>query len=551
MSASSVSLAASPVAVQARRQRTMGALLVCAVAALLILPTVGREYITTSDEARFVLIARDMLERGVWFDAIVREKHYRNKPPLYPWTIAAVARINGGVTETAAGLPVALAAMTAALATFLLGESLFDARAGVAAGLVLVTSHGFFQHSRETLPDMLVVAFVTLAAWAFWRSTEAADRRGWLVVFWIGVAMGCFAKGPVGLLPILPVAVWLWSESGLRGLQRLGSWTGGGVFAAITLVWVAPFVSLGASSFASDVVMRNWLWWYLGIPSPARIGNALVDGVVGLLPWTLLMLLAFPIAWRARRDPAVRYALAFAIIPLVVVLLAENQRRRYLLPVYLGVALIVAWWSTTRLEAAPTARRMLAWVGLIGVGVGALAWIGFSSDRFVSPSSWAVVPIVAALVGLAIALFVGLRQARVSILIGGVAAATLLLFSWAGHYHAAWVNRTQDFPALAARVERHARGGDVAVYGGRYFPLDFYLGRPLVRLRDPRQVNDYLRRPEAPTVVFDDRAWKALRDQIEPPIVELDVVRVRAWRMHIARRADAPATEPTVSSTPR
>ena len=78
-------------------------------------------------------------------------------------------------------------------------------------------------------------------------------------------------------------------------------------------------------------------------------------------------------------------------------------------------------------------------------------------------------------------------------------------------------------------MERHAQGKDVAVYGGRYFPLDFYLGRPLVRLRDVRQLDDYLKRPGAPPVVLDDRAWKVLRAQIEPPIVELDMVHVRAW----------------------
>src|SRR5262245_30177737 len=256
MSLSSVSVSASPVADRDRRHRTLGAIVVCAIAALLILPAVGRQHITTSDEARFVLIARDMLDRGVWFDAMVREKHYRNKPPLYPWTIVAVARAGGGLTETAASLPVAVAAV---FATFLLGASLFALRAGLAAGLIVVTSYGFFQHSREMLPAMLVVAFATLAAWAFWRSTEAADRRGWLVAFWVAVAMACFAKDPAGLLPILPAPVWLWSESGPRGLRRLGSWTSLAVFVAISLVWVAPLVSFGASSFAKDVVVRNWL----------------------------------------------------------------------------------------------------------------------------------------------------------------------------------------------------------------------------------------------------------------------------------------------------
>ncbi|HEX7788083.1 MAG TPA: glycosyltransferase family 39 protein, partial [Methylomirabilota bacterium] len=538
----------TPVADRDRRHRTLGALLVCAVATLLIVPAVGRQYITTSDEARFVLIARDMLDRGVWFDAVVREKHYRNKPPLYPWTIAAVARAGGGISETAAALPIALAAITAAVATFWLAESLFGVRAGIAAGLVLITSHGFFQHSREMLPDMLVVAFATLAAWTFWRSTDAPDRRGWLGAFWIAVAMGCFAKGPAGLLPVLPAAVWLWSEHGPRGLQRLASWAGLGAFGAISLVWIAPFLSFGASSFASDVVVNNWLSWYFGIPRPARLGNSALDAVVGFLPWTLPLLVALPVAWRARRDPAVRYALTCSIVPLLVVLLAENHRRRYLLPVYPGLALIIGWWATTRIDAAPAARRMVAWMGLAGVAVGVTVCLVKPPGWLVSPRSWAAVPLAVGAAALAVALFVGLRRARPGLLIGGVAGATLLLFGWTALDQAAWVNRTQDFPRLAARVERHARGGDVAVYGGRYFPLDFYLGRPLVRLRNPQQLNDFLRRAGAPSVVLDDRAWRSLRSLIEPPIVELDTLPVRAWKMRVVRRADAPG--PTVGLAP-
>ena len=51
MSVSSVSVAASPVADRDRRHRTLGAIVVCAIAALLILPAAGRQLLTTFDEA--------------------------------------------------------------------------------------------------------------------------------------------------------------------------------------------------------------------------------------------------------------------------------------------------------------------------------------------------------------------------------------------------------------------------------------------------------------------------------------------------------------------
>jgi 4-amino-4-deoxy-L-arabinose transferase-like glycosyltransferase len=517
------------------------------VAAALVMPAVGRQYITTSDEARFALIARDMLERGVWYDAIVREKHYRNKPPLYPWSITLFARLGHGVTEVAAGLPVALAAVTSVLGTFLLGERLFGLRAGIAAGLVLATSYGFFQHSLEILPDMLVLAFATLAGWAFWCSTGTPAHRGWLVLYWTALAMGCFAKGPVGIIPLLLAAAWLWTEGGLAALRRLWSWPGAVVFALITLAWVAPFVALGASTFASNVVVGNWLSWYLGLRSLESLGNTAEDIVMGLLPWTLLLPLAVPLAWRARRQPAVRYAWLTMVVPFVVVLLAANQRRRYLLVAYPGAALLVAWWATTQIKAAPAARHAHAWIGLAGAaaGIAALVWLGRASDWIVTAWSWQATPIYVALAGVGAGLFVGLRHGRADVLIGGTAAAALLLLGWTIHPYSAWVNRTQDFPELAARLERHARGGEAAVYGGRYFPLDFYLGRPLERLRDSEQFNAYLARPDAPLVVLDNRAWQLLKNQLERPVVELDIIRVRAWDMRIVRRADGAAGPPS------
>ena len=139
-----------------RLSRLQAGLLVSAVAAVLVLPPLGQRVIATSDEARFALLARDMLERGVWFDLQVRGRQYRNKPPLYPWSIAALSRPGGHVTEATAQAPVAVAAIGAVLFTFLLGDRLFSRHAGLWAALILATSYGFFAHSQLALPDMQI-----------------------------------------------------------------------------------------------------------------------------------------------------------------------------------------------------------------------------------------------------------------------------------------------------------------------------------------------------------------------------------------------------------
>src|SRR5262249_14110004 len=154
---------------------------------------------------------------------------------------------------------------------FLLGDRLFGHRAGVWAGLMLATSAGFFIHSQQILPDMLVLAFATTSAYAFWGSAREPGNRRALVGFYAALAFAIFAKGPVGFLPLLVVAVWLILEHGVRGLPRLWSPVGLAVFAVVTLAWLGPFLASGSQSFGENVVWEDWLAWYLARPAPRRI----------------------------------------------------------------------------------------------------------------------------------------------------------------------------------------------------------------------------------------------------------------------------------------
>src|SRR5436190_9032510 len=193
------------------------------LAAVLVVPPIGQRLIVTSHEARFALIAGDMLERGVWFHAQVRETPYRHKPPLHPWTIAAGAWLRGAVTEGAARLPSALATIATVLGTFLLADRLFHRRAGLWAGLIVATSYGVFAHSQMVVPDMLMIAFGVFAGYGFWRAVTGAGSRRALVAFYALLGLGVFVKGPAGLLPLAVAIAWLTSEHGVSGLRKLWS----------------------------------------------------------------------------------------------------------------------------------------------------------------------------------------------------------------------------------------------------------------------------------------------------------------------------------------
>jgi 4-amino-4-deoxy-L-arabinose transferase-like glycosyltransferase len=117
---------------------------------------------------------------------------------------------------------------------------------------------------------MLVAAFTTAAAYAFWRYVSAPPGRLALAGFYTAVAFAVFSKGPIGLLPLLAAAIWLLTEHGPRGLVRLYSPAGLVIFAAVTLSWLGPFLSAGTGSFGETVLWGDWLSWSLGAGAGTR-----------------------------------------------------------------------------------------------------------------------------------------------------------------------------------------------------------------------------------------------------------------------------------------
>lgn len=530
-------------AVERRRGGLLGvALPVTLAAALLVLPPLGQRTIVTSDEARFALLARDMITRGGWFAPTIRAQEYRNKPLLYPWSIAAFSLPGGRVTETTAQLPIVLAALGAVLFTFLLGDRLFNRRAGVWAALILLTSYDFFEHSQALLPDMIVVAFGALAGYAFWRAVVEPPGQGAFVGFYAAVAFAVFAKGPMGILPFLVAVAWLVTEHGARGLKRLWSPGGLAVFALVTLAWLVPFVARGRQTFVDGVVREDWLRWYLGLPNLPRLGNAVLEAVMGFVPWTLVLVLPLACVRREWRNPAFRFAFLTFAVPLVVVLLSRNQRSRYLLPVFHGGALLVAWWADGWGARAARAARVVAWLALLGALAAAAAvaepWLASAPVDPIGGLWWKMLLLAVGAVVVGAVIFRALRAGRPRLLVHGVAAVMALLLGTGIWIYDRWLNESQDFRALAGRIERHVRGGEARVFGGRFLPLDFYLGRALVSIYTVEDFNDYVARPDHPAVVVNGRTWRLIQGQISPRITPVDVMRVRGQDMLIVRRHD-------------
>ena len=123
-------------------------------------------------------VAREMLLRHDYVTLYANGIRYLEKAPLLYWSMAASMKVFG-VSAAAARLPLALAVLGLALLLEAFARRLFhSARAGLYAGLILLSGFGIFIFTRITIPDAGVCLWISLALYCFWRTEELDASRG-------------------------------------------------------------------------------------------------------------------------------------------------------------------------------------------------------------------------------------------------------------------------------------------------------------------------------------------------------------------------------------
>jgi 4-amino-4-deoxy-L-arabinose transferase-like glycosyltransferase len=108
------------------------------------------------------------------------------------------------------------------------------------ATAILLTTPIFFVSAGAVMTDAALVLGTTLSMAGFWQAMTRADRSGrvWGYLFFVGLAIGLLAKGPVGVvLTLAPVGIWTLWKGGVGPVWRRLPWiTGTLVTAAIVSV---------------------------------------------------------------------------------------------------------------------------------------------------------------------------------------------------------------------------------------------------------------------------------------------------------------------------
>src|SRR5262245_35845327 len=213
-------------------------LLLTAVWAVLCLPNLGGPSLWDIDEGHNAEAAREMLECGSWVVPTFNFELRTDKPALLYW-LQILAYQLFGVSEFAARLPSALAALLTVLLTYELGRRQFGLGVGLLAGLIVASTLLFAAAAHFANPDALLNTFTLLTMLAFWIGFDSG-WRSWPVLAGASAGLAMLAKGPVGLvMPGAAALLFLFWSRRLRLLLESRLLLGTLACVLVALPWYA------------------------------------------------------------------------------------------------------------------------------------------------------------------------------------------------------------------------------------------------------------------------------------------------------------------------
>ena len=194
-----------------------------------------------------------MIERGNYIVPYFNNQLRLDKPPLTYWAQVASYHIFGE-NDFAARFPSAIAAALTAVLIFAWGRRMGGEKLGWWAAIIFTLSLQIFVHAKAAVADMWLVLFVTIAHWAGYeliqRRTQnrgaAVSRPPWAIwkspflVFYLALALGFLAKGPIAWTPLLTVAGLIIYTRDWQMLRRFKFAAGVPLMLIVVALWGIP-----------------------------------------------------------------------------------------------------------------------------------------------------------------------------------------------------------------------------------------------------------------------------------------------------------------------
>jgi 4-amino-4-deoxy-L-arabinose transferase-like glycosyltransferase len=361
------------------------------------------------DEPRFAEASREMIERGNYVVPYFNDQLRLDKPPLAYWAQVASYRMFGE-NDFASRFPSAIAATLTALSIFAWGRRIGGEKLGWWAAIIFTLSLQTFIHAKAAVADMCLVLFVTLAHWAGYellcqssvvnakhRTSNIEHRTFCWWIFYLSLALGFLAKGPIAWTPLLTVAVVMVYMRDWQVIRRFKFVRGILLTLAVVALWAIPALIQTHGEFFTVGIGRHVIrrsFTTLEGHGANSLGMYLlllpfyfVTVFVSFFPWSIKLPWLVRKLWRGRtagiNDPGYNmdqfdhYLVTGIAIIFIIFTLVTTKLPHYTLPAFPLLALLLArhWRQGVALPKPPAAtdsrRSLFATIAMAT----ACAWI--------------------------------------------------------------------------------------------------------------------------------------------------------------------------------
>ena len=522
--------------------------LLAALGALVYLPTLHLRDLWYPDEPDIGEVALAMFRSGDWIAPRRMGVIWVDYPPLLYWAGCVFSHLFGRMSEFALRVPNALAGIAAVLYTCRVGSRWYGPRAGLWAGLTLLTMFQFFYQAVCYRPDMLFTIAIAIGMVLYYEGTEVRPRAALRIAGFAMLGVAMLAKGPLGLL--LPgLVLTLWNASRRRWLRILELAALALVALVVYLPWfVACARAMGADSILHELYAQNVARFVAGDRGHEQpVWYFFTNFWPDLLPWSFLVP---PAIWwavrsRLRQDPKVAFLLWWFGTFLVFLTFAVTKRQLYLLPVYPAVALLLAPWlaavgRTDRGDREAPSTRAVRWYGLgmtalltflallmIGLypATGALLDRLSMNEQQVEVAHAIRFPVAVlgvVLGGAAVALGLAWRRGDVRAILQRTAVAFVAFYTVAFAIVVPGFQPTKSYKPQSEWIV--ARIGDQPVLGmvdpawgiRKRGAFGYYTGKMVELFAEPAEVDAFLREnPESIVLIEEDAAERIFADDAD------------------------------------
>ncbi len=347
-------------------------LLLAGFCAFLFFYGLGAFGLIGADEPRYAQVAREMLDRHDWITPTLGGNAWLEKPPLYYWQ-AMISYAVLGVSDVAARVPSAINATLLVVAIYLFFRK-FRPGVQVDAALIAASCAGIIPFARAASMDIALTATFAIGMLAWWGWRESG-KRIYLAAFYVFIALGTLAKGPVA--PFLAGAVIVVFALACREpklILRTLWWPAIVLFFAVALPWYIA-VDLRNPQFFREFILQHNLarfssnvyhhpqpfWYYLPVT------------VLALVPWVAFVIAAFwesvRVWWTERKhsrsEPDLElqfsiFACCWLVVPVFFFSLSHSKLPGYILPAIPAGALLLASYILLHFEREQPIPKWLA-----------------------------------------------------------------------------------------------------------------------------------------------------------------------------------------------